>query len=92
MTLRPIVVRSAEGASLSDAAEATGLSERTLRRWNTKFRIARRTDGSRLLFSLPAVLMLMHDDDEALDLLRDGKRAEPRVVQYFEAAGVMATP
>lgn len=71
-----------------EAMEATGLSERTLRRWHASHRIACRI-GSRFSFSLPALLMLMHEDDEALDLLREGKRSDPRVVVYLEAAGVM---
>lgn len=87
MKLRPVVVRSSEGATLTEAVEATGLSERTLRRWNAAHRIACRM-GSRLLFSLPAILMLQHDDHEALDLLREGKRFDPRVVTYLEAVGV----
>lgn len=87
--MRPVVVRSGEGLTMAEAREVTGLSERTLRRWHQSHRIARRASGSSLLFSYPALLMLMHEDAEALELLRGGRRADPTVVQYLEAAGVI---
>lgn len=88
----PIVVFPSDGMTVPEALEATGLSERTLYRWNSAHRIARRLADGRLLFSFPALMMLQHRDIEALELLRAGDRLNARVLQYIDLCGVMREP
>ena len=84
----PFLIPDAETATLQQLAGRPGLSSATLRRMNQKHRICRQTKrNAPLLFSVPAVEMLRHGDLVALDLLKAGDRASPRVRAYLDMLG-----
>lgn len=85
----PILVYDAEFVYLHDACEFTGMSADTIRRWCKKHLIARPSRGNvPLKIHKPALAMLMHDDTEAIGLLRDARYDDSRIRRYYEFAGV----
>jgi hypothetical protein len=71
------------------AVEMTGKDERTLRKWDEQYRIARQsTKSAPKEFSAPALMMVLHGDAAALELLRNGQRTHPRVKRYFDHLGL----
>ncbi len=87
-----ILMRRSETISLKDAVARYGMSDRRLRDLCSKHRISRQpSPGSPLTISGPALEMVMHGDLEALELLRDGNRAHPRVKRYFDHLGIPVT-
>ncbi|MGO8244077.1 hypothetical protein [Rhizobium laguerreae] len=85
----PILMRRDEVINLKLAVYCTGLDEKTLRGWCKEFGIGRQAKpGSPLGISAPALEMVVHGDMVALQLLRDGKRTDPRVSRYFDFLGL----
>lgn len=87
--LPPILMRPDDVVLMKRAVDITGKDERTLRNWNKRYRIARQSSKSAPVeFSAPALVMVLHGDVAALELLREGKRSHPRVRRYFDHLGI----
>lgn len=87
--LAPILVYDAEYVYLPDACDFTGMSADTIRRWCRKYLIARPSKGNApLKIHKPALSMLMHGDQKALESLRLGMYSDWRVGRYYDFAGV----
>ena len=87
--LIPILVHDAEFVFLLDACAFTGLSPDTIRRWCKRHLIARPSRGNvPLKIHKPALSMLLHEDHDALHLLRIGEYADWRVVRHYDFAGI----
>jgi hypothetical protein len=74
-----------EALSLRQAAEISGKSIETVRRWCSLYDIGRRI-GGRWAVSHPALLMLLDGDRGALTAYLSGDRGGPRVSSYFQRA------
>ena len=84
----PVFVRPAERIGIREACEYAGKSDRTIRTWCKRFGIGRTPmAGGALVISLPALNMVMQDDQEALELLRAGDRTNPAVLRHFVETG-----
>ncbi len=81
-----------EAVTLRLAAEIAGRSESTLRSWCQKDSIGRRVAGGPWQVSLPALLMLLDGDENALEAYRAGDRSSERVLGYFFRAGLKKPP
>lgn len=89
MTPAPLIMSREEAIGLKDAQTRTGLSASTLRRWNRKYRIGRQSSPwAPIELSYPAIVMLQHADEDALERLRAGNRSDPRVRQYLDICGI----
>lgn len=78
-----------EAVGFKEASQLTGLSVRTLRRMNSVHEIGRQaTPHAPIELSYPALVMLQHGDVEAVELLRAGRRDNPRVRQYLDLIGL----
>ncbi|WP_427026555.1 hypothetical protein ACP4J4_20270 (plasmid) [Aureimonas ureilytica] len=88
-----LVIPDSEAFELKEIMRRTGgrVSESTLRRWNAKYGISRQAGrNAKHEFSIVAVVILQHGDIDALELLREWKRTDPRLAPYFHASGVSA--
>jgi hypothetical protein len=74
-----------ETLSLKQAAEISGKSVETIRRWCALHDIGRRI-GGQWAVSHPALLMMLDGDRRALSDYLDGERDGPTVRAYFERA------
>jgi hypothetical protein len=81
--LRPYDRR--EALSLKEAAEISGKSVETIRRWCSLYDIGRRI-GGQWAVSHPALLMLLDGDRKALAAYLAGDRSGASVRAYFERA------
>jgi len=89
MTPLPILMRPDDIVLMKRAVDLTGKDERTLRNWNKQYRVGRQsTKSAPIEFSAPALLMLLHGDRDALELLRAGNRTHPSVSRYFDHLGI----
>jgi|EndMetStandDraft_4_1072995.scaffolds.fasta_scaffold48768_3 hypothetical protein len=87
--LVPILVHEAEWVYLPDACDFTGMSADTIRRWCKFYLIARPSRGNvPLRIHKPALSMIMHNDFQALELLRSGEYGDWRVVRHYKSVGV----
>lgn len=87
--LPPVLMRRGEILTLKEAADETGRSERWLRKLVTEHAICRRVGGrGRMEISKIGLSMVLHDDLEALRLLRQNERNDERVLRYFILLGV----
>lgn len=87
--LAPILMRRDEVINLKTAVHVTGRSEKTLRGWCKEFGIGVQScAGAPLEISAPALEMVIHGDFVALELLREGKRAHPRVARIYDHLGI----
>ena len=75
-----------EALSLRQAAEISGKSVETIRRWCALHDIGRRI-GGQWAMSHPALLMMLDGDRAALRSYLAGERLNPLVHPYFERAG-----
>jgi hypothetical protein len=76
-----------EALSLREAAEISGKSVETVRRWCALYDIGRRI-GGQWAVSHPALLMLLDGDRRALAAYLAGERDRASVRVYFERAGL----
>jgi hypothetical protein len=79
-----------EALSLRQAAEISGKSVETIRRWCALHDIGRRI-GGQWAVSHPALLMMLDGDRAALKAYWAGKRKNPLVRSYFERAGLCSS-
>jgi hypothetical protein len=77
-----------EALSLRQAAEISGKSVETLRRWCALYDIGRRI-GGQWAVSHPALLMILDGDHRALAVYLAGQRDGQPVSAYFGRAGLM---
>ncbi|MBO9168347.1 hypothetical protein [Rhizobium sp. L245/93] len=85
----PILMQPGDVINMKRAIAWTGRSDKTLRLWCRKYRIARQSaNGSSLEISAPALEMVRYNDLVALELLRSGVRTHERVKRYFDHVGV----
>jgi hypothetical protein len=77
-----------EALSLKQAAEMSGKSVETIRRWCALHDIGRRI-GGQWAVSHPALLMMLEGDRRALTAYLAGDRDGPSVGTYFERAGLV---
>lgn len=82
--LRPYDRR--EALSLKEAAEISGKSVETIRRWCALHDIGRRI-GGQWAVSHPALLMWLDEDRAALAAYLTGERDGPVLKAYFDRAG-----
>lgn len=84
-----ILSRPDELIGLKRAAYEAGKSEKTIRTWCARYGIGRQVSpGAQIDVSRPGLMMVMHGDLVALELLRDGHRSDPRVAKYFDFLGL----
>lgn len=76
-----------EALSLRQAAEISGKSVETIRRWCALHDIGRRI-GGQWAVSRPALMMMLDGDYRVLALYLAGDRRNPEVETYFERAGI----
>lgn len=81
-----------EATSLKHAAWIARRSETTLRGWAEKRHIGRRVAGGAWMISVPALLMLLEDDAEALADYLAGDRASERFRRYRTRARIFLPP
>lgn len=85
----PILMKGDEVINLKTAAYRANKSPKTIRNWCKAFGIGSQSfSGSPIEISAPGLEMVRRGDLIALELLRDGKRNDPRVVRYFEHLGL----
>jgi hypothetical protein len=77
-----------EALSLVEAAEISGKSAETIRRWCALQDIGRKI-GGQWAVSHPALLMMLDADHRALLAYLAGDRHGPTVLPYFERAGLV---
>jgi len=84
----PLLMRPHEIVGVKAAADFAGRSDKTIRRWIGSHGIARQSCANAPLdVHLPALLMVMHKDWPALEMLRAGRRSVPEVRRYFDFLG-----
>lgn len=89
MTLPPVLVLPGEGIGIKDASRKLGVSGDTIRRLNAEHRLGRQAKaGGPIRLSYPGLMMALHGDLQALDLLRGGARSDPQVCRYFDQLGL----
>ncbi|GLR60284.1 hypothetical protein GCM10007919_50120 [Rhizobium indigoferae] len=85
----PILMRPDEVINLKTAVHRARRDEKTVRGWYREFGIGRQAKpGAPLDISAPALEMVIHGDVIALELLREGRRSDPRVSRYFDFLGL----
>ncbi len=87
----PVLMRRAEIISMSEAVRRTGKTDKTLRKLCRRYGICRQTgENAPLEISAPGLEMVMHGFLDALELLRDGNRTDPKVARVFRHLGLPA--
>jgi hypothetical protein len=85
----PILMRKGETIGMKQAEDKTGLSAKTIKRWCKEFGIGVHSCSSASWrISAPALLMVLHGDICALELLRSGNRTHARVARYYDELGI----
>ena len=84
--LLPFDIR--ECICLKDAAGIAGKKVSTLRNWCNWHGLGRRVGGGIWMVSKVALAMYLDQDTKALRAYHAGNRTDPRVVAYFERAGL----
>ena len=85
----PVLMRRAEIISMAEAVRRTGKTDKTLRKLCRKHGICRQTgEHAPLEISAPGLEMVMGNLPEALELLRDGNRSDPKVARVFRHLGL----
>lgn len=84
----PILVRPDEVVNVKRACEMAGQTDKTIRSWCKKYGIGGAMTGGQLRISAPALIMVVHGDVAALEMLRAGNRHHPRVARYFDEVGI----
>jgi hypothetical protein len=77
-----------EALSLRQAADISGKSVETIRRWCALYDIGRRI-GGQWAVSHPALLMMLDGDREALAAYLAGDRSGPLITAYFKRANLL---
>jgi hypothetical protein len=71
---------------VKEAMFVSGLSDRAVRRMCREHRIIQQAGpAASIRINAAAFLMLIHDDQATLELLRGDERSHPAVVRYFQA-------
>jgi hypothetical protein len=87
--LWPILIRKGEAIGMKQAEDMTGHSAKTIKRWCLELGIGTHSCPSApWRISAPALMMVLHGDARALELLRQGKRDHPRVSRFFDELGI----
>lgn len=82
--MQPVLMHASEVVSIKTAAFICRRSEKSIRRLCAKYGLARQTTRSAPLeISRVGLEMAMHGDHEAIELLRAGRRDDPRVARYL---------
>lgn len=85
----PILMKPDEIICLKEAAHRARRTEKTTSGLCKEYRIVRQAvPGAPLEISAPALEMVLHNDVEALELFRRGRRSHPRVMLYFDHLGL----
>ncbi|MBO6892280.1 MAG: hypothetical protein JJ866_10105 [Roseibium sp.] len=85
----PILMRKAEVIGMKQAEDMTDLSAKTIKRWCKEFGIgAHSCSSAPWRISAPALMMVLHGDICALELLRQGNRTHARVARYYDELGI----
>lgn len=85
----PIIIRKGECIGMKEAEDLSGASGKSIARYCKAFGIgAHAHGGGPWRISAPALVMVIHGDIQALELLRSGKREHPRVTRYFNELGI----
>lgn len=85
----PILIRKGDAIGMKQAEDMTGLSSKTIKRWCLDLGIgAHSCSSAPWRISAPALMMVLHGDIRALELLRQGKRDHPRVSRFFDDLGI----
>ncbi len=85
----PVLMRPWDCIDVKKAADHARRDDKTIRRWVERYGIGRRAGpGSPIEVSAPALEMVLHGDDEALELLRRGVRSAPQVRRYLDFLGL----
>lgn len=87
--LRPVLMKRDDVINLERAAFQAKRSTDTIRRWCRKHAIARQScPNAPLEISAIGLEMVLHNDLEALELLRQGQRSHPDVQRYIDHLGL----
>lgn len=85
----PVFIRKGEEIGMKKAEDMTGLSAKTIKRWCHEYGIGAHSCASApWRISAPALMMVVHGDIRALELLRQGQRDHPRVARFFDELGL----
>lgn len=85
----PILIRKIEVIGMKQAEDMTNLSAKTIKRWCKELGIgAHSCSSAPWRISAPALLMVLHGDICALELLRQGNRKHARVARYYDELGI----
>ena len=85
----PVLMRPGEVISLKEAVYRTGRNEKTIARWCRQDGIGRRAEpGAPWEISAIALEAKLYGDVEAVEDLRRGRFASPRVRRYVEHLGL----
>lgn len=85
----PILMRKGEAIGMKQAEDLTGHDAKTITRWCRDFGIGVHScQSAPWRISAPALMMVVHGDIRALELLRLGKRTHPRVSRFFDELGI----
>jgi hypothetical protein len=88
MSPLPVLMVWDEVIDMSTAVRSTGKSSSTIRRLCRRHGLARQTySNAPLEISIVGLEMALHGDTEALELLRQGRRTDERVLRYLRHMG-----
>ncbi|QKC81524.1 hypothetical protein [Mesorhizobium sp. NZP2077] len=86
---KAVLMRRDEIFSVSQAAHYAKRTEKTIRGWVKNDGIGRQAKkGGPIEISRIALLMVLQNDEVALELLRNGERSHPDVLRYIREIGV----
>ena len=77
-----------EAMSIQAAAKQAGFSPSTIRNWCEDFSIGRRIGKGHWKVSRVALQMFVNNEMDALAAYHTGERSNPKVIAYFEKAGL----
>jgi len=87
--LPPILFDHAEAVEIKEAAHRVRRSEKTVRRWVSRYGIGRQAgDRAPIEVCVVALVMVEHGDFPSLELLRAGRRDAPEVQRYLNHLGL----
>lgn len=87
----PILMQRGDIIGMKKAEDLSGRDAKTITRWCKRHGIGRQScPSANWEISAPALVMVMHSDIAALELLRGGRRTHPRVKRVFDHLGIMA--
>jgi hypothetical protein len=87
--MMPILMKDGEAIPLAKAVHRLGRTDKTTREICKQYGISRQLrPGGPIEVSIPGLEMVKHGDIAALELLRQGKRDDPRVTRYMDFIGL----